>query len=484
MILKHRDRELLRFEWTGARGVRVLSVNEAERNFLPIGMFGAVTDESLWKWISTHMVPRGRKYILSALRQLGIPSGDIRAIVEFSRGLSLNDVYWIVADDFSGSWRDYNLYDNDFSEDIAVLALTGLGVAPEEKQTSSPEFSTNGMLRKCWRRVNGKILLYKGGTEGAINAGYEMYSEFYAAQIAARMELDHVDYGLSNYKKVLCSTCPLFTSDKYGYLPAGRVITKDEALHDLRFAPVFFFDALIFNTDRHMGNFGFRVDNDTNEIVGPAPIFDNGYGLFSLATDRPELPKYHEFDDLRKYLNRVGPALYDRWLDYPEKITTELLSKLTALQGFRFKRHKHYNLAEERLSAIEEFIQKRVANILEYGKAADDLLKLNKTTVGITPKNTVKESDIKSAKIEKNKNKRHNSVGIKSTNFDSLGYQVIENMKADKYITAAEIADILQVEQRTVERKIRQLRENGEIVRVGSRKTGYWQVNDRAGGAA
>lgn len=39
----------MRFEWTGARGVRVLSVNEAERKFLPIDMFGTVTDESLWK---------------------------------------------------------------------------------------------------------------------------------------------------------------------------------------------------------------------------------------------------------------------------------------------------------------------------------------------------------------------------------------------------------------------------------------------------
>ena len=36
MILKHRDRELLRFEWVEPQGVRVLSVNEAERRFLPL----------------------------------------------------------------------------------------------------------------------------------------------------------------------------------------------------------------------------------------------------------------------------------------------------------------------------------------------------------------------------------------------------------------------------------------------------------------
>lgn len=479
MILKHRDRELLRFEWTGARGVRVLSVNEAERKFLPLDMFGTATDESLWKWILARTVPRGRKYILAALRQLGIASDNTRAIVEFSRGLSLNDVYWIVDDSFPGEWKDYNLYDNDFSEDVAVLALTGSGVAPEEKQTSSPEFSTNGMLRKCWRRVNDRILLYKGGTEGAINAGFEMYSEYYAAQIAERMGFAHVDYGLSRYKKVLCSTCPLFTSDRYGYLPAGRVISKDDALRDSRFAHVFFFDALIFNTDRHMGNFGFLVDNDTNELAGAAPIFDNGYGLFSLATYRPDLPQYHEFADLRRYLNRVGPALYDRWLDYPEKLSTELYSRLMLLKGFRFTRHKHYNLEEDRLSIVEEFLQKRVADILEQGKAADELLFFNGLPVGKNSKNSGNKNSGNSACCNEKGRLSKKIVGIKSTNSDSLGHQILENMRADKFITAAEIADILQVELRTVERKIKTLREEGRLSRVGSRKTGYWQVNER-----
>jgi len=478
MILRHRDRELLRFEWTGARGVRVLSVNESERKFLPIDMVGVATDESLWKWISTRTVPRGRKYILAALRQLGIPSDDVRAIVEFSRGLSLNDVYWIVEDGFSGSWKDYNLYDNDFSNDVAVLALTGLGLAPEEKQTSSPEFSTNGMLRKCWRRVDGEVLLYKGGTEGAINAGYEMYSEFYAAQIAERMGLSHVAYGLSKFKKVLCSTCPLFTSDKYGYLPAGRIINKEQALADPRFAPVFFFDALIFNTDRHMGNFGFLVDNDTNEIAGPAPIFDNGYGLFSLATYRPDMPQHHEFDDLRKYLNRVGPALYDHWLDYPSPLTTELLAKLTLIQGFTFKRHKHYNLSNDRLLVIEEFIRRRASEILEYGKKADKFLLYTGAAVGKNAKNIEKESDKNSNVSVNNGDNIHKDVGIKSTNSDSLGYQILQNMRADKFITAAEIADILQVELRTVERRIKSLREAGVLVRMGSRKAGYWKVKE------
>ena len=40
MILKHRDKEFLRFEWREPEGVRIVSVNESERTFLPLGFPG------------------------------------------------------------------------------------------------------------------------------------------------------------------------------------------------------------------------------------------------------------------------------------------------------------------------------------------------------------------------------------------------------------------------------------------------------------
>jgi len=64
------------------------------------------------------------------------------------------------------------------SEILALIAFAGYG------STSCPGFATNGMLPKGWRRVDGKIKLYKGGTSGASNTGFEPYSEYYSAQIA------------------------------------------------------------------------------------------------------------------------------------------------------------------------------------------------------------------------------------------------------------------------------------------------------------
>ena len=86
-------------------------------------------------------------------------------------------------------------------------------------------------------------------------------------------------YELAKYKGRLCSKCRLFTSDRYGYLPASKLPDRDRILDDARFLEMFLFDAVIFNVDRHLGNFGYIVDNDTNEIVDVAPIFDDGYGL-------------------------------------------------------------------------------------------------------------------------------------------------------------------------------------------------------------
>ena len=36
MILKHRDKELLQFEWIEPEDVRIVSVNESSRCFLPL----------------------------------------------------------------------------------------------------------------------------------------------------------------------------------------------------------------------------------------------------------------------------------------------------------------------------------------------------------------------------------------------------------------------------------------------------------------
>ena len=447
MILKHRDKELLRFEWIEPQGVHIVSVDEGNNRYLPLDFKGEVSDENLWKWLSRRVVPRNRRNIDALMAATGLEARNVRGIIEICRGLSLNDVHWVVPNDFKGSWKDCNLYDNEFSQAIALTAFNGMGSAIERLDwISSPEFSTNGMLAKCWRRIDGRVALYKSGTDGAANTGFEPYSEYYASQIAAAMGLDHVEYSLSKFKGYLCSTCSIFTSDKFGYLPAGRIMSVAEALEDKRFADIFFFDALIFNTDRHLGNFGYLVDNDKNEIVGAAPIFDNGYGLFSLALYRPG-DRLDEFSDLAKYVSRVKPALYSKWLGFPGGITKSMLERMKALKGFRFKRHKYYNLPQDRLHSIEKFIQSRILQIEEFAQKADDIFEISTKCGTVNPANN-----------------------------ESLALQIIANLKADPFVSYDELSELMGVPRRTVARRIKELADAGRIRRVGAAKNGHWEV--------
>ena len=138
----------------------------------------------------------------------------------------MNDSYWVVQENCKDLFKDKNLYHNSFNTNIASIAFTGYGSYTRTLFKSSPEFTTNGMLAKSWRRIKNNIFLYKSGTEGFANSGIEPYSEYYASQIAKTMDLHYVDYGLSKWKGKLCSTCLLFTNENISYIPVGRNYSK------------------------------------------------------------------------------------------------------------------------------------------------------------------------------------------------------------------------------------------------------------------
>ena len=475
MILKHRDTEVLRFDWVKPFGVKNVEVNAAAERFLPLGFREKVRKDpdSLRYWIEEWLLhrtpPLSRRGIRDMLRNLGYYEDDPswkRNLVTFSRGLSLNDVHWVVKDDSSEKWATANLYDNPFSTAVASMAFTGDRRTSVRDASTSPEYSTNGNLRKCWRRLGGQVLLYKGGghDDGGFfehrNAvGYEPFSEYYAAQVAAAMKLPHVPYDLALFKYRLCSTCPLFTSDKTGYLAARYVMDGKDARQDVRFADIFFFDAVIFNTDRHTGNFGFLVDNDTNEIAGLAPIFDNGYSLFSKAIS--EETQDNEFKDLRKFLSRVYPKLYDHWLDIPGGVTDGMIDRLVGLGKFEFKPHPDFIMPDKRLEVSQYFLQNRIAKIIRYREKADRYLSIRRKNVTINP--LISDKLLKKAKEAEDLRKE-----LKAT------------LKSFPRAKTEKLAILFKTTTRTIARHIKALQESGELKRVGSRKTGYWQVVEKS----
>jgi hypothetical protein len=368
-ILKHRDTALIRFNLTSnpiaGLSVKILEINSQYQSLFPLDL--DPTDIGLLKWLKRRVIPKNRAFVQSFLAKLGLNVSDTKGIVDICRGLSLNDCYWVVDDSFGGAFALYNLYDNRFSRILSLLAYTGYGESIRSAFASTPELTTGGMLAKCWRRIGGKIILYKAGSTGA---GNEPYSEFYAWQIAQAMGLNAVEYNLRQWKGQLCSTCELFTDKTRAYIPAGRIVPEGgwaaviqhyKALGDRYYQSLIdmlIFDAVICNEDRHFGNFGLTINNETNTVVDTSPIFDNGLSLFNYAME----------DDLQDMENYVCTRLMATSQDFivfaQQVITNEQKKKLRKLINFRFKKHPRYNVPPHRLKIIEEFIQQRIHELL------------------------------------------------------------------------------------------------------------------------
>ena len=104
------------------------------------------------------------------------------------------------------------------------------------------------------------------------------------------------------------------------------------------------------------------VDNRTNTIVSPAPLFDHGNSLFNFAG----ADAWADEAALEEYIETLYPSVYDDFLGTAKAVLTpELREKLRHLLNFKFKKHSRYNLPENRLRMVERQVQRRAQKLLE-----------------------------------------------------------------------------------------------------------------------
>lgn len=373
-ILKLFDNDLIRFEVLENLAdpvVRISWINEENKALLPLGM--EPDEDGLAKWIKHRAIPKNRAFVNSLLAKCGLNANRPMDVISVCRGLSLNDSYWVVKSDFHGTYDKSNLYDNNFSQILAWTAFTGYGSSIRSSLLSSPEFTTNGMLPKCWRRIQNKIYLYKGATSGASNTGNEPYSEKYASYIGKQLGFNVISYRVSKWKGNLCSVCELFTSKEISYVPIGRIVKQGgmRAVRDYyeslgleyikALNEMIVFDALICNTDRHFGNFGVLVDSRNNKIIAPAPLFDHGNSLFNFAGEE----NWQSETLLEEYASTLLPCVYEEFISEAGKnLDDDLRKKLRKALNFKFRNIDRYNYPDKKLKLIEHHIQKTARKIL------------------------------------------------------------------------------------------------------------------------
>lgn len=87
---------------------------------------------------------------------------------------------------------------------------------------TSPEYTSSGALKKCWSNRADGIYLLKGDDFINYSDGRsQATTEFYAAQIAAIMDFEHIPYDLEEFhhrdgeREIICK-CKLFTDENTG----------------------------------------------------------------------------------------------------------------------------------------------------------------------------------------------------------------------------------------------------------------------------
>ena len=142
--LRMYDELLMTFEGRdnglAGQSVHLLSVDETRAEVLPYPLVPADrTDDDLWDWLSSRVVPRNRRFVNQIFEQAGITDRSTLGIIDVCLGLSVSDAFWVVPEGFGGTWAEYNLYHNELDDALALAAYTGYTSTQRRKLGLSSE---------------------------------------------------------------------------------------------------------------------------------------------------------------------------------------------------------------------------------------------------------------------------------------------------------------------------------------------------------
>ena len=318
-------------------------------------------------WLEGRQASKHRDSIAKLLKEMGCL--NLEGFLRTTRGLTLNDTFWVKETDSNLKWRDVSLYTNPFNEVISRIAFEG-GLYGRRFHSTSPEFGVSGNYKKCWIRENNEIYLLKGGSTGAANAGLEPFCEGLAAQVSTIFWPNALDYDIAKFKGHDVCKCKLFTDEDRGYISVLNVLGEDVSDntvfeyfkgigHEEDFRRMVVLDALILNQDRHRGNYGFLFDNNKIQIETAAPMFDHNLSLLVYASES-------DLKNIDTYLRTLGPKIGEDFNEMAHMmLTSKIRSDLKNLRGFEFDYSKCPNFSDLRRKTLNEQFNKQIDRILD-----------------------------------------------------------------------------------------------------------------------
>ena len=244
--------------------------------------------ENFYHWCASRVLTLDRKYAKEILNSIGakqaVTDKDRAKIAISYHGLSLTDVYWIKQDHEKVFFSDLSLFRHSLSGAFADVSLNGKSLTVQNTELLAPndaagDIGTQGVAPKAWIRKDDTFYLLKNGEERDVKA------ELLASKIARCFDGESVAYEPDTFEGKAVSRSRIITSEDASLVSMEAadvycvnheldrdafVLKKDAyAYHMMNLI-----DYLVGNTDRHWGNWGFLVDNDTNRLEKLYPLMD------------------------------------------------------------------------------------------------------------------------------------------------------------------------------------------------------------------
>lgn len=237
---------------------------------------------NFYHWCASRVLSLDRKYAKEILNSIGATQAVTdkdRANISLSyHCVSLTDIHWVRKKRESVSFADINLYDNPLNEAIVELSLKGKQMTVTNHELAQ-DLSTKGCFAKAWIRGENGFKLLKDGGEDIVK------KELLASEICQCFDIPQVVYRPTFYQNQMVTESDIVTSKEFSMV-SKMAFDIYACNHDLdtievcdKLDPKTYYgmnilDYLTGNTDRHPENWGFLVDNKTNEYISLYPVMD------------------------------------------------------------------------------------------------------------------------------------------------------------------------------------------------------------------
>lgn len=220
--------------------------------------------------------------------------------------LSLSDCYWIRPRGEELTWKDTNLFTNNFVDTFGEITINRDHMIDLRKATRFNCATSQGELQKKWCiDKDGRRYMIKGNygesyqqslneifaTELHKRQGFTNFTEYSLVQVQTDGNIEGLgcmsyDFCSENIECIsaweLLQTIKIKQNESF-YFPLKKVCLE-LGMTEQNFTDFIDYqimtDYLMTNTDRHMNNIAIMRNPDTLELLGFAPIYDSGNSMF------------------------------------------------------------------------------------------------------------------------------------------------------------------------------------------------------------